>query len=77
MDRYWDIVAGVFTALTWFVIWWVLLMPAIGGHPSLQQIAAPCRDHHGVAQYLPETRLFTREPATVICKDGKVGRVDG
>ena len=60
--------------LAWIVLIWFpgLIVP----QPSLRDIGSPCRGHGGVAQYLPATTsLVGDEPATVVCRDGKVGRV--
>jgi len=49
---------------------------SIAGHHSLRDIGKPCRDHGGVAQFVPASEpLFFNELATVVCRDGKVGRV--
>jgi hypothetical protein len=73
LDVFFAVYLAILTAVTLLV-----LFPAlIGDDASPQDVGSPCRDHRGVAQYIPPSLgLGGETPAIVICRDGKVGLVD-
>jgi len=75
-DLVYSVWLGVYSAILLLFVAFCLVSSLLFGHHSLREIGSPCRDHGGVAQYIPGSFAPLKfEPATVVCKDGKVGRV--
>jgi hypothetical protein len=55
---------------------WVMVFKP---RPSLEEIAAPCRGHGGVQEYVPNSFNWSRplsgHAGLAVCRDGKVGWV--
>lgn len=67
---------GVYVGILLATIVIVLIGVLLEGEPSPQDIGKPCRDHGGVADYIPrQIGPFQAEGAFVVCRDGKVGEV--
>jgi hypothetical protein len=69
-------ILAVFCGITLVLLLFFEGAGLILGEPSVRDISTPCRDHGGVAQYVPVQHApWQWEGAFVVCRDGKVGEV--
>lgn len=71
-----DVFFAVYFALLALVLVLVMVPGLLDDGPGVRDIARPCRGHDGVAHFIPgKVGLYGSFKATVICRDGKVGRL--